>query len=130
MVAVALALALRLLGLSHWIMWELSALFENIGTVHDGINSISLPPTVDDAPGAPALPPVRGDVRCKNVAFHYGKGSGVIEHLDLHVRPCEKIGMFGPSGAGPAQLTDLPLHFTHRLGLEVCCVRKVDLRKI
>src|SRR3546814_11681260 len=78
-------------------MWELSALFENIGTVHDGINSISLPPTVDDAPGAPALPPVRGDVRFKNVAFHYGKGSGVIEHLDLHVRPGEKIGMVGRS---------------------------------
>ena len=51
-VAVGIALALRLVGMSQWIMWELSALFENIGTVRDGINSISLPPTVDDAPGA------------------------------------------------------------------------------
>src|SRR3546814_2942982 len=110
-VAVALALALRLLGLSDWIMWELAALFENIGTAHDGINSISLPPTVDDAPGAPALPPVRGDVRFKNVAFHYGKGSGVIEHLDLHVRPGEKIGMVGRSGAGKSTLANLLLRF-------------------
>src|SRR3546814_11457331 len=110
MVAVALALGLRLLGLSHCIMWELSALFENIGTVHDGINSISLPPTVDDAPGAPALPPVRGDVRFKNVAFHDGKGSGVTEHLDLHVRPAQKRRMVGRAVAGQSTLADRRRH--------------------
>jgi len=110
-VAVASALALRLLGMSHWIMWELSALFENIGTVHDGISSISLPPTVDDVPGAPALPHVRGDVRFEDVAFHYGKGSGVIEHLNLHIRPGEKIGVVGRSGAGKSTLVNLLLRF-------------------
>ena len=110
-VAVAAALALRLLGMSHWIMWELSALFENIGTVHDGISSISLPPTVDDAPGAPALPAVRGDIRFEGVAFHYGKGGGVIEHLDLRVAPGEKIGVVGRSGAGKSTLVNLLLRF-------------------
>src|SRR3546814_720427 len=55
--------------------------------------------------------PVRGDVRFKNVAFHYGKGSGVIEHLDLHVRPGEKIGMVGRSGAGKSTLANLLLRF-------------------
>ena len=109
--AVATALALRLLGMSHWIMWELSALFENIGTVHDGIGSISLPPTVDDAPGAPALEHARGDVRFDNVAFHYGKGGGVIEHLDLHIAPGEKIGVVGRSGAGKSTLVNLLLRF-------------------
>jgi len=109
--AVATALALRLLGMSHWIMWELSALFENIGTVHDGIGSISLPPTVDDAPGAPVLEHARGDVRFDNVAFHYGKGGGVIEHLDLHVAPGEKIGVVGRSGAGKSTLVNLLLRF-------------------
>ena len=110
-VAVASALALRMLGMSHWIMWELSALFENIGTVHDGISSISLPPTVDDAPGAPTLPRVRGDVRFDDVSFHYGKGSGVIEGLDLHIAPGEKIGMVGRSGAGKSTLVNLLLRF-------------------
>ena len=110
-VAVASALALRMLGMSHWIMWELSALFENIGTVHDGISSISLPPTVDDAPGAPALPRVRGDVRFDDVSFHYGKGSGVIEGLDLHIAPGEKIGVVGRSGAGKSTLVNLLLRF-------------------
>ena len=109
--AVASALALRLLGMSHWIMWELSALFENIGTVHDGISSISLPPTVDDAPGAPALAPVCGEIRFDGVAFHYGKGGGVIERLDLHIRPGEKIGVVGRSGAGKSTLVNLLLRF-------------------
>ena len=110
-VAVASALALRMLGMSHWIMWELSALFENIGTVHDGISSISLPPTVDDAPGAPTLPRVRGDVRFDDVSFHYGKGSGVIDGLNLHIAPGEKIGVVGRSGAGKSTLVNLLLRF-------------------
>ena len=110
-VAVAVALVLRMLGMSQWIMWELSALFENIGTVHDGINSISLPPTVDDAPGAPALLQSAGDIRFEGVSFHYGKNHGVIEGLDLHVRSGEKIGVVGRSGAGKSTLVNLLLRF-------------------
>ncbi|MDH5832587.1 ABC transporter ATP-binding protein [Luteimonas kalidii] len=113
-IAVAVALVLRILGMSQWIMWELSALFENIGTVHDGIGSISLPPTVDDAPGAPALERVRGDIRFEGVGFHYGKAGGVIDHLDLHVRPGEKIGVVGRSGAGKSTLVNLLLRFHDR----------------
>src|SRR5690606_34308942 len=110
-IAVIVAFALRILGMSQWIMWEISQLFENIGTVHDGINSISLPPTVDDAPGAPALPRVQGDVRFEDVSFHYGQGSGVIEGLSLHIRPGEKIGVVGRSGAGKSTLVNLLLRF-------------------
>src|SRR5690554_790861 len=110
-IAVVVAFALRILGMSQWIMWEISQLFENIGTVHDGINSISLPPTVDDAPGAPALPRVQGDVRFEDVSFHYGQGSGVIEGLSLHIRPGEKIGVVGRSGAGKSTLVNLLLRF-------------------
>ena len=110
-VAVAVALVLRMMGMSQWVMWELSSLFENIGTVKDGIGSISLPPTVDDAPGAPAMARAQGDIRFDHVTFHYGKGSGVIEGLDLHVRPGEKIGVVGRSGAGKSTLVNLLLRF-------------------
>ena len=134
-VAVAAALALRLLGMSHWIMWELSALFENIGTVHDGISSISLPPTVDDAPGAPALARAKGEIRFEDVAFHYGKGGGVIEHLNLHIRPGEKIGVVGRSGAGKSTLVNLLLRFhdveSGRIavdGVDVASVQQDSLR--
>ena len=110
-IAVIVAFALRILGMSQWIMWEISQLFENIGTVHDGINSISLPPTVDDAPGAQPLPRVRGDVRFEDVSFHYGQGSGVIEGLSLHIRAGERIGVVGRSGAGKSTLVNLLLRF-------------------
>lgn len=133
--AVAMALALRFLGMSHWIMWELSALFENIGTVHDGISSIALPPTVDDAPDAPPLANVRGEIRFNNVSFHYGKGSGVIAGLNLQIAPGEKIGVVGRSGAGKSTLVNLLLRF-HDVeggrididGIDIASVQQDSLR--
>ena len=113
-IAVSAALVMRLQGMSHWVMWEFSALFENIGTVRDGINSLSLPAVVHDKPGAKAIAPVNGDIRFDNVAFHYGKESGVIDGLDLHVRPGEKVGLVGRSGAGKSTIVNLLLRFYDR----------------
>lgn len=110
-VAVAVALVLRLWGMSQWIMWELSALFENIGTVQDGINSIARPQLVEDAPQAQPLQVSHGEIRFEHVHFHYGKGHGVIEDLNLHIRPGEKIGLVGRSGAGKSTLVNLLLRF-------------------
>lgn len=110
-VAVAVGLVLRLWGMSQWIMWELSALFENIGTVQDGISSISRPQLVEDVPQAPALRVTQGDICFESVEFHYGKGGGVMDHLNLHIRPGEKIGLVGRSGAGKSTLVNLLLRF-------------------
>ena len=115
-IAVAIAFVLRLMGMSQWIRGAMSALFENIGTVQDGINSIALPATVDDAPDAKDIGPVRGDIRFEHVTFHYGKQGGVIEGLDLHVRPGEKVGLVGRSGAGKSTLVNLLLRFYDREG--------------
>ena len=110
-VAVAVGLALRMKAMSQWIMWEVAGLFENIGVVYDGMAMLDKPVAVVDAPGAAALPRVKGDVRFENVAFHYGKGAGVIEGLSLAIRPGEKIGLVGRSGAGKTTLTNLLLRF-------------------
>ncbi len=110
-VAVAIGLVLRLWGMSQWIMWELSALFENIGTVQDGINSISRPQIVDDQPDAQPLRVTAGEIRFDRVQFHYGKGHGVMDELNLHIRPGEKIGLVGRSGAGKSTLVNLLLRF-------------------
>jgi len=112
--AVALGLVMRFQGMSQWVMWEMSALFENIGTVRDGISSLSVSRVVSDRPGATALPAVHGDIRFENVSFHYGKTSGVIDHLDLHIRPGEKIGLVGRSGAGKSTIVNLLLRFYDR----------------
>lgn len=110
-IAVAMALVLRLWGMSQWIMWELSALFENIGTVQDGINSISMPRLVEDKPGASEIVVDRGEIRFDDVRFHYGKDKGVIEKLAFTIRPGEKVGLVGRSGAGKSTLVNLLLRF-------------------
>jgi len=110
-VAVAVGLVLRLWGMSQWIMWEISALFENIGTVQDGISSISRPQLVTDRPDAKRLQVTQGDIRFEHVQFHYGKGHGVMDELNLHIRPGEKIGLVGRSGAGKSTLVNLLLRF-------------------
>ncbi len=115
-IAVAAALVLRFQGMSQWVMWEMSALFENIGVVRDGINSISLPRIVADKPDARPIGRVNGDIRFDGVSFHYGKASGVIDNLDLHIRPGEKIGLVGRSGAGKSTIVNLLLRFYDREG--------------
>jgi ATP-binding cassette subfamily B multidrug efflux pump len=114
--AVAVALVMRFQGMSQWVMWEMTQLFENIGTVRDGISSISLPRVVTDPPGAKPFVATKGDIRFENVSFHYGKKGGVIEKLDLHIRPGEKIGLVGRSGAGKSTVVNLLLRFYDREG--------------
>jgi ATP-binding cassette subfamily B multidrug efflux pump len=112
--AVSLGLVMRFQGMSQWVMWEMSSLFENIGTVKDGISSISLPRVVSDDKAATAIGTVKGDIKFENVSFHYGKKAGVIDDLDLHIRPGEKIGLVGRSGAGKSTIVNLLLRFYDR----------------
>jgi ATP-binding cassette subfamily B multidrug efflux pump len=108
-IAVAIALALRLQGMSQWILWETSALFEALGTVRDGAGLLSQPLTVLDRPGAPALAPVRGEIRFEAVTFDYGNGRHALDGLSLTIRPGEKVGIVGRSGAGKSTLVALLL---------------------
>ncbi len=114
-VASASAMALRLNGLSHWVMWEMAGLFENIGTVQDGINTLAKTPAVVDRPQAPALHVDRGGIIFEQVRFSYGRQAdaqrGVFEGLDLVIRPGERIGLVGRSGAGKSTLLNLLLRF-------------------
>ncbi|RWM19035.1 MAG: ABC transporter ATP-binding protein [Mesorhizobium sp.] len=110
-VAVVIGLVLRMWGMSQWIMWEMSGLFENIGTVQDGIQSISLPRLVEDRPGAKDVAVSQGEIRFEDIRFHYGKQKGVIENLSLTVQPGEKVGIVGRSGAGKSTLVNLLLRF-------------------
>lgn len=110
-VAATVALALRLNGISHWIMWELATLFENIGTVQDGMRTLSSHRAVTDGPDAEPLVVNRGEIRFEHVRFHYGGGKRVIEDLSLCIRPGERIGLVGRSGAGKSTVVNLLLRF-------------------
>ena len=110
-IAAAVGLVLRLYGMSQWIMWEVAGLFENIGTIADGKNTISRPRTVMDATDAGPLKITAGEITFDHVSFHYGKGGGLIDQLSLTIKPGEKVGLVGRSGAGKSTLVNLLLRF-------------------
>jgi ATP-binding cassette subfamily B multidrug efflux pump len=108
-IALSTGLVIRINNMSGWIMWVVNGIFENVGTVQDGITTISRPRAVQDREGAMPLLVTRGAVQFERVHFHYGKQGGVIAGLDLTVRPGEKIGLVGPSGAGKSTLVNVLL---------------------
>ncbi|HHX35562.1 MAG TPA: ABC transporter ATP-binding protein [Gammaproteobacteria bacterium] len=110
-VAAAIALALRLIGLSHWVMWEATMLFENLGTVQDGINTISKPVKLLDAPNATELKVPCGDIEFKQLGFAYVEGKPLLNDFNLHIKAGEKIGLVGRSGAGKSTLVNILLRF-------------------
>lgn len=108
-IALATGLVIRIVNMSGWIMWVVTGIFENIGMVQDGLQTISQPVSVTDRDQAKPLNVARGEVRFEHVDFHYGKKSGIIGDLNLTIRPGEKIGLIGPSGAGKSTLVNLLL---------------------
>lgn len=110
-IAIAVSMALRLNGISMWIMWEVSALFENIGTVVDGMNTLAKPIAIDDAPNANKIAVDRGAIRFDNVSFSYSEKVKVFNGLNLDIKPGEKVGIVGRSGAGKSTLVNLLLRF-------------------
>lgn len=110
-IAIAISLALRINGMSKWIMWEVGALFENMGTVVDGMTMLSKPITIEDAPHASDLNVTEGRIEFSDVSFHYGESKEVINHLNLTIKPGEKVGLVGRSGAGKSTLVNLLLRF-------------------
>lgn len=115
-VAAATAMALRINGLSQWIMWQSASLFENIGTIRDGINTLTRPHTVLDKPNAVPLVVKQGGIRFEHVDFSYSENARrehrpVLQDFCLDIRPGEKIGLVGRSGAGKSTIVNLLLRF-------------------
>jgi len=121
-IAIAMSLAIRLTGMSHWVMWEVNTLFENIGTVQDGLNTLSNTQSVSDVANAETLRVTRGAIQFDKVCFSYhadnpgttstGKNtSWIFYDLDFAIEPGEKVGIVGRSGAGKSTLVNLLLRF-------------------
>lgn len=110
-VAAVTAMSLRLNGISHWVMWELTSLYEQIGTVHDGINTLSAMHKVQDAPNAPAIHVPKGEVILNAVDFAYEGQAAIFNKLHLHIQAGERVGLVGRSGAGKSTIVNLLLRF-------------------
>jgi ATP-binding cassette subfamily B multidrug efflux pump len=112
-VATALPLAWQIANVAGWVSWEITGIFENIGVVQEGMQTIAVPHSGRDRPGARALEVSRGEIRFDRVSFNYGREDGppVLDDLSLTIRPGERVGLVGRSGAGKSTLVNLLLRF-------------------
>ncbi len=108
---IASGLAIRIATMSGWIMWTSIGIFDNVGAVQEGMETIARPQDLVDKPDAMELKVTKGEIRFENVTFHYGKKSGIIENLSLTIAPGEKVGLVGRSGAGKSTMANLLLRF-------------------
>jgi ATP-binding cassette subfamily B multidrug efflux pump len=118
-IAVGVGIVFRLEGMSHWVMWEMASVFENLGMAEDGMGMLSRPRTVLDKPDAKTLVVKDGRIEFDRIRFHYGKEGGVIEDLSLTVKPGEKVGLVGRSGAGKSTLMNVLLRLYDLEGGEI-----------
>lgn len=135
-VAAASALTIRLNGMSGWIMWVTVRLFEHAGVIREGLESIAKPHDVTDVPDAPALQVAQAGIEFRDVSHHYGKGRGGLDHVNLSIKPGEKVGLVGRSGAGKSSLVNLLLRFRDAEagqilidGQDVATVNQTSLRQ-
>ena len=114
-VATSLPLVWQIANMAGWVSWEVSGIFENIGVVQEGIQTIAVPHSLVDAPDAVALQVPHGEIHFENVNFSYGQqatgGRAVLQGLNLHIQPGERVGLVGRSGAGKSTLVNLLLRF-------------------
>ncbi|NGM23360.1 ABC transporter ATP-binding protein [Roseomonas stagni] len=111
MVAAALPMAWQIANISGWVAFNVAGIFENIGTVQEAMGSIAVPPTAPDPPGARPLAVPQGAIRFEGVRFGYGREAGVLDGFDLEVKPGERVGLVGHSGAGKTTAINLLLRF-------------------
>ena len=110
-IAMVLPLTFQLTNMSRWIAFSVTEIFEEIGVVQEGMMSIAQPLQLVDQAGAQPLDVRAGAINFENVHFHYGRESGVLDGFTLKVKPGEKIGLVGRSGAGKSTVVNLLLRF-------------------
>jgi ATP-binding cassette, subfamily B, multidrug efflux pump len=130
-VATALPLAWTIANVAGWVSWEVTGIFENIGVVQEGMQTIAVPHALVDRPGARELEVTRGEIRFEHVSFSYGREDGrkVLDDLNLVIRPGERVGVVGRSGAGKSTLVNLLLRF-HELEQGSIRVDGHDIREV
>ncbi|HMB11284.1 ABC transporter ATP-binding protein, partial [Saliniramus sp.] len=107
--AAGLALVMRILAMSGWVMRSVRGVFENVGVVQESMRTIAQPHKVTDTAAARPLEVCDGAIRFEDVTFHYGGEAEVLEHFDLAIASGEKVGLVGPSGAGKSTIASLLL---------------------
>ena len=118
-IAATTAMILKLNSIAEFLMWQTSALFENVGTIQDGMRTLGKPIKIQDQPDAKALQVTQGEIKFNHVDFAY-QDKKVIDDLNLHIQAGEKIGIVGRSGAGKSTLIQLLMHFYQPQNGQIC----------
>ena len=129
-IATSTAMALRLNGISHWVMWEMTSLYEQVGTLQDGLNTLSMHQEIKDEKNAKDLQIKKASVSFQNIVFNYpAQKKSFIHNFSLHIRPGEKVGLVGRSGSGKSTLVNLLLRF-YDLKAGVIMIDNQDISKV
>jgi len=129
-IATSTAMALRLNGISHWVMWEMTSLYEQVGTLQDGLNTLSMHQEIKDEKNAKDLQIKKASVSFQNIVFNYpAQKKSVIHNFSLHIKPGEKVGLVGRSGSGKSTLVNLLLRF-YDLKAGVIMIDNQDISKV
>ena len=110
-IAMALPLIWQIVNIAGWVAFNVAAIFEHVGAVQEGTDSIARPRQLADRPDARPLVISCGAIRFDDVGFGYGREKGVLRGLNLSIRPGERVGLVGHSGAGKSTLVNLLLRF-------------------
>ncbi|MDX7950149.1 ABC transporter ATP-binding protein [Lichenihabitans sp. Uapishka_5] len=110
-VAMAIPLTWQIASAAGWVATQVTDIFEHMGTIQEGMMTIARPVALSDATDAGALQVTKGAIRFDHVRFGYGRDESLMADLDLKIRPGEKVGLVGRSGAGKTTLTNLLLRF-------------------
>ncbi|MBT8410401.1 MAG: ABC transporter ATP-binding protein/permease [Octadecabacter sp.] len=135
-VAAAAALTLRLNAMTGWIMWAVTNLFQNLGVVSEGMETIAQPITLTDAKDATPLAMTKGRIELDGLTHHYGRDTGGLDYLNLTIEAGQKVGLIGRSGAGKSTFVKLLLRFYDPEGgrvlidgQDIALVRQDSLRR-
>ena len=131
LVATALPMAWQIVNVAGWVSWEVTGIFENIGVVQEGMETIAVPHTLVDHRDARELQVPRGEIRIAQLTFTYGRSDGkrVLDNLNLTIRPGERVGLVGRSGAGKSTLVNLLLRF-HEMELGSIRIDDQDISQV
>jgi ATP-binding cassette subfamily B multidrug efflux pump len=129
-IATSTAMALRLNGISHWVMWEMTSLYEQVGILQDGLNTLAMHQEIKDEKSAKDLQIKKASVSFQNIVFNYpAQKKSVIHNFSLNIKPGEKVGLVGRSGSGKSTLVNLLLRF-YDLKEGVIMIDNQDISKV
>ena len=111
------ALTSSLLQTAYNIGQRIPEFYDQLGSARESIETLIVPATILDRPGAPELTVTPGAIHFEHVAFSYdvpskdkpGRARNVVKDFELIIPAGQRVGLVGPSGAGKTTLMGLLL---------------------